>query len=261
MPTGEKAPAQSAASFRYVSAPAQSQHPWREVLLLARYHLRLLNWWLLLLMSLGFLSAGFLTWLPLHAGGSEGLSQAMGLSRFVLEPGAGLLAAMLASSLIVSEPLLEVTMATHASIHGLVFWRALLTFLLLLCCSAAFLIWTLANGISYARQQSLLSLLLLWLAPVLVMGMFGLLGSLVTHNAALGLVIAAIPLAGSVFLYQKLYSIPATHPFFISYTFSGGQDAPDWWINRLTLLGVAFALGIGNWWLLRREERLLGSEP
>ena len=260
MPTGEKAPAQSAASLGYAPTPTHPQRVWCEVLLLVRYHLRLLNWWLLLLMALSFLGAGLLVWLPLHAGGSEGLRQAIGLSRFVLEPGVGLLAAMLASSLIVGDPLLEVTMATRAGIHRLMLWRALLTFLLLLCCSAAFLIWSLARGISYARQQNLLSLLLLWLAPVLVMGMLGLFGSLVTRNAALGLVIAAVPLAGSVFLYQKLVSIPATHPFFISYTSSGGQDAPDWWINRLTLLGIAVALGVWNWWLLRREERLLGSE-
>ena len=259
MPTGEKAPAQSAASLHYAPVPAQPQRAWREVLLLARYHLRLLNWWLLLLMALGFLGAGFLVWLPLHAGGAQGLSQAIELSRFVLEPGTGLLAGMLASSLIVNDSLLEVTMATRAGISRLLCWRALLTFFFLLVCSAAFLVWSLIHGISYARQQSPLSLLLLWLTPVLVMGMLGLLGSLLTRNAALGLVIAAVPLAGSLFLYEKLVSMPATHPFFISYTFSGGQDTSDWWINRLTLLGIAVALGMWNWWLLWREERLLGS--
>jgi hypothetical protein len=93
---------------------------------------------------------------------------------------------------------------------------------------------------------------------VLVMGMLGLFGSLFTRNAALGLVIAIVPLAGSLLLYTKLVSIPATHPFFLSYTFSGGQDAHDWWINRLTLLGIAVALAVWNWWLLRQEERLLG---
>lgn len=259
MPAGERTSLQSAASFRYTPTPAQRQRAWREALLLARYHLRLLNWWLLLLMALGFLGAGFLVWLPLHAGGAQGQSQALALSQFVLEPGAGLLAGLLASSLIVNDPLLEVTMVTRPGIYRLILWRGLLTFLLLLCCSAAFLAWTLANGISYARQQSPHSLLLVWLAPVLVMGMLSLFASLLTCNAALGLVIAAVPLAGSLFLYQKLVSIPATHPFFLSYTSSGGQNAPDWWINRLTLLGIAVVLAVWNWWLLRRQERLLGS--
>ena len=94
---------------------------------------------------------------------------------------------------------------------------------------------------------------------VLVTGMLSLFGALLTRNAALGLIIAAVPLAGSLFLYAKLVSIPETHPFFLSYTFSGGQDAHDWWVNRLTLLGIAGAFTIGNWWLLRREERLLGN--
>jgi hypothetical protein len=255
MPTSEHPTLQRAVSFHYAPTSTQRQRPWREALLLARYHARLLNWWLVVLMALGFLGAGFLTWLPLHAGGAEALSQARGLGQFVLEPGAGLLT----SSLIVNDPLLEVTMATRAGIASMVLWRALLTFLLLLCCSAVFLAWSRAIGISYARQQSPLSLVLVWLAPVLVMGLLSLLGSLLTRNAALGLVIATVPLAGSLLLYQKLISIPATHPFFLSYTFSGGQDAPDWWTNRLTLLGIAGVIAVWNWWLLRHEERLLGS--
>ncbi len=259
MRTRETPPLQSVSLLRYAPASPQHQQLWREAILLARYHLRLLNWWLLLLMALGFLGAGVLIWLPLHAGGAEAQDQAMGLSQFVLESGAGLLAGILASSLIMNDPLLEVAMATRAGIERLVIWRALLTFFVLLLCSAAFLVWSVANGVNYARQQSPFFLLLVWLAPVLVMGMLGLLGSLVTRNAALGLVIAAVPLAGSLFLYAKLVQIPATHPFFISYTSSGGQDAPDWWTNRLTLLGIAVALAVRNWWLLRREERLLGS--
>jgi hypothetical protein len=165
---------------------------------------------------------------------------------------------MLASALIANDPLLEVTMATRTGIASVVIWRARLSFLLLLCCSAAFLVWSRAIGISSA-QRSPLSLLLVWLAPVLVMGMLGLFGALLTRNAALGLVIAVVPLAGSLLLYAKLVSIPETHPFFLSYTFSGGQDAPDWWINRLTLLGIAGAFALWNGWLLRREELLLGS--
>jgi hypothetical protein len=259
MPTSEQSTVQGAVPFHYSPALAQHQRSWHEAILLARYHIRLLNWWLLLLTALGFLGTGFLVWLPLHAGGAQALSQATELCQFVLEPGAGLLAGLLASSLIANDPLLEVAMATRAGITRIVLWRALLTFLLLLCCSAAFLSWSLANEVSYARQQSSLSLLLIWLVPVLVMGMLGLLGSLLTRNAALGLVIAAVPLAGSLFLYAKLVSIPVTHPFFISYTFSGGPDTPDWWTNRLTLLGLAGGLAAWNWWLLQREERLLGS--
>jgi hypothetical protein len=249
----------SASPLQYTSVLMKQHIPLREATLLARYHLRLLNWWLLLLMALGFPGAGGLVWLQLHTGLAQGMSNAIGISRFVMEPGVGLLAGMLASSLLVDDPLLEVMMATRTGVYGVLAWRSLLTFFMLLLCSAAYLAWSLTNGIGYARQQSPLFLLLLWLVPVLVMGMLGLFGALTTRNAALGLGIAAVPLAGSLFLYEKLFPIQATHPFFISYTYSGGQDTPDWWTNRLTLLGVALAFAIWNWWFLRREERLLDN--
>ena len=259
MPMSEQPTVQRAVSFQYAPASMQRQNAWREALLLARYHTRLLNWWLIVLTALGFLGAGFLAWLPVHAGGSQGLSDASALCLFVLEPGAGLLAGMLASALLANDPLLEVTMATRAGIASVLLWRAWLSFFLLLGGSAAFLTWSQALGISVAQQQNPLSLVLIWLAPVLVMGMLGLLGALLTRNASLGLVIATVPLAGSLLLYAKLVSIPETHPFFLSYTFSGGQDAPDWWTNRVTLLGIAVALAVWNGWFLRHEERLLGT--
>jgi hypothetical protein len=259
MQTGKSTTLQSASLLQYEPIPAQRRLPLRESFLLIIYHLRLLNWWFFLLMLLSFLTASGLLWLQLHTGGPQSLDHASELSQFVMEPAAGILAGMLASSLFVGDPLLEVTAATHAGIYGVLIWRSLLAFLLLLLCSTIYLTWSLSHGISYARQQSLLFLLLVWLAPVLVMGTLGLLGSLVTRNVALGMVIAAIPLAGSLFLYAKLYPFQATHPFFISYTYSGGHDAPDWWTNRLTLLCIALALAICNWWWLRREERLLGN--
>lgn len=231
----------------------------REALLLARYHGRLLNWWLFLLMALGFLAVGFLAWLQMRAGGSQGLSHADTLSQFVMGPGAGLLAGMLASSLLVGDPLLEVLISTHTGISGAALWRASLTFGLLLLCSAVYLAWSLAHGISYARQQSSFFFLLLWFVPVLLMSMLGLFGSLLTRNAALGMVIATVPLAGSLLLAPVLLPIQEAHPFLVSYTFSGGQDASDWWINRLTLLGIAVVFATWNWWLLRREERLAGN--
>jgi hypothetical protein len=259
MQTSDSTTPKSASPLQYglAAVPSKERITLPEALLLARYHLRLLDWWLFLLMLLGFLGAGVLVWIQQHAGNSQGLRNAIELSRFVMEPGAGLLAGMFASSVIVSDPLLEVTVATRGGVYGVVIWRLLLTFFMLLICSAAYLAWSLYAGISYAGQQNPLFLLLVWLAPVLVMGMLGLLGSLLTRNAPLGMAMAAIPLAASLFLSGPLFSIEAAHPFFISYTYSGGQDAPDWWTNRLVLLAVALGLGVWNWWLLRREEPLL----
>ncbi len=244
--------------LQYAPVPAQQRLPLRAAVLLAFYHLRLLNGWLFLLMFLGFLGSACLFWLELHTGGSQSQGHAVGLSQFVMESGAGLIAGMLTGSLIVGDPMLELMLATHAGVYRVLGWRYLLTFLIVLLCSAAYLTWSLGNGISYARQQSPLFLLLVWLVPVLVMSMLGLLGSLTTRNAALGTVIAALPLMAALFLHDDLLAIQAVHPFFLPYTY-WGHDAPDWWTNRLTLLGVALALAVWNWWWLRREERLLGN--
>jgi hypothetical protein len=264
MATDERITAKSISSLRYAPATERQRLSLRDAALLAFYHLRLLNWWLLLLMLFGFAGVGALVWLQLRIGGAQEQSNAVELSLFVIEAGAGLFAGILTSSLIVNDPALEVTTVTREGIHKVVVWRYLLTLFLLLLYSAAYLVWSLANQISYAKQQSPLFLLLLWLIPVLLMSMLGLFGSLITRNAPLGMAIAAIPLGGSLFLYEKLYPIQATHAFFLAYTYlhhaySGSQDIPDWWTNHLALLGIALVFAVWNWWLLRREERLLGN--
>lgn len=250
----------SVAMLSYGGAlPNAMRHRLGQRLALLRYHMRLLNWWLFSLTALSFLGVGALTWLQLRVGSPAERLAAESLSRFVMEPGAGLLAGMLASSLIVGDPLLEITLVTRAGISSVILWRALLSFLLLLLSSAVYLVWSLASGVRYAHQQTPLALALMWLAPVLVMGMLGLLGALFSRNAALGLVIATVPLAASLFAYPALAQGQWTHPFLLTYTFSAGQNATDWWINRWALLGVALALGIGVWGLLHREESLLQS--
>lgn len=258
MQTGERATLQNGSALQYRPIAVQQRLPLHEALLLLGYHLRLLNWWLFLLMGLGFLGAGGLLWLQVRTGDPHALSDAAQVSQFVMESGAGLLAGLLAGSLIIGDPLLEVLMATRTGLHRLALWRALLTLFFLMACSAAYLAWSLENRISYARQQSALFLLLVWLAPVLIMGMLGLFGSLCTRNAVLGTVIGAIPLVGALLLHEKLLPIQATHPLFIPYTL-WGHDAPDWWTNRLTLLAIALVLAGWNWWLLGREERLLAD--
>jgi hypothetical protein len=114
------------------SMATKAPMPWREVVLLARYHLRILGVWLFLLVPLGFLGFAILLWLQTRSGGSEHLNQAIELSLFMLEPGAGLLAAMLGSSLLMNDALLEVSMATPTGIRGLAIWRAGLSLSVLL---------------------------------------------------------------------------------------------------------------------------------
>lgn len=258
MQTGERSAERNKVSLQYAPVASSRRLPLREAALLLLYHLRLLNWWLFLLTWLAFLAAGLLTWLQLHLGGAQGTGNALGLARFVLESVSGLFAGMLASSLVVNDPSLEVSMATRQGVYSVVSWRASLTFVLLFCCSALYLAWSLAGGVNYAHQQAPLALLLLWLAPVLLMGALGLFGALATRNAALGMLIAVLPLAGAHFLHGYLIPIAWTHPFFLPYT-SWNANASDWWTNRLSLLFIALALIACNWWWLGYEERLLND--
>lgn len=258
MQTSERSSLGRDTSLSYVPGKNASHLSLREAGLLLGYHLRLLNWWLFLLTLLGFLVAGLLTWLQLRLGGPRGAGNALDIARFILESTSGLFAGMLASSLVVGDPTLEVSMTTRAGVYSLVNWRALLTFVLLLLSAGAYLAWTLASGVNYAGQQSPLALLLLWLAPVLLMGTLGLSGALATRNAALGAIIATLPLAGAHFFHGYLIPIAGTHPFLLPYT-SWNAEAADWWTNRLALLGLALVLGACNWWWLKREERLLND--
>jgi hypothetical protein len=190
---------------------------------------------------------------------SQDLTRGADLSRFVMEPWAALFAAVLGSSLIVTDPLLEITLVTRTGARGLVAWRALLSLLPLLLCSGVYLAWSLSQGVSYARQQSPLYLLLVWLAPVLFTGSLALWGSLATRNAALGFAIAVIPLAASLFLSGVILQSEAAHLFLVSYSYSGGHDTPDWWHNRLALLAGAALFAAWSGWLLRHDEHLISG--
>lgn len=247
--------------------PAGGRIPLREALLLGKYHLRLLNWWLFLLMFLGFLGSCGLFWLVMHSGTTVAISNGNEFSRFVLESGAGLIAGLLTSSLVIGDPLLEVTMATHSGIYRVLAWRYLLTLSIVLLCSAAYLAWSLAWGTIYTVPQSALTLLFVWLAPVFAMSTLGLLGALLTRNAALGAVIAVVPLAIALFLHDDLLAIAATSAFwrplilwfFVPFTLWGYNMPTYWWLNRALLIGTGLILALCCWHLLRREERLLGN--
>jgi hypothetical protein len=245
-------------AVEYNGVAASPRISWREAILLATYHIRLLNWWLFLLMALGFVGSCGVYWLTAHTGTPVALGRGNELSRFVLESGAGLVASTLTSFLVVGDPMLEVMMTTHTGIYKVLAWRYLLTLVFLLIFSAAYLAWSLWYGTTYTSHQTILFILLTWLAPVLVMSMLGLLGALMTRNAALGAVIAALPLMADLFLHDDLLPIALYRPFFIPFTI-WEHDSSDWWLNRFVLLGCGLALALCCWWWLRREERLLGN--
>ncbi len=217
--------------------------PWREAALLARYHARILNRWLLGLMLLGFVGLAVLSRNPdLRAE----------VRWFALEPYPGLLAAMLGSSLLVGDPVLEVILATRAGGTGVLVGRFALSVALLALYSAGFL------AIAAPPERPLV-LLVLWLAPVAFSALLGVFGTLSTRSPALGLTLALLPLAVSLFAAAPLLGWRGARWFLVTYTYAAGLDAPDWWINRLVLLSLALILAVGSGWLLRRDEHLLGG--
>jgi hypothetical protein len=240
------------------TSPSIRHMPLREAWLFAIYQLRLLNWWLFLFMIIGFLGSGALFWLTVRNGGPAAMSKGNELSRFVFESGAGLIAGCLTSFLIVGDTLLELQMTTRAGIGKILTWRYLLTFFILAICSAGFLTWTRLFGTTYTQHQTLLVWLFMWLAPVLVMSMLALLFSLLTRNAPLGTVMASLPLIADLLFHSDMLPVAGFRPFFIPFSI-WEYDAPDWWENRLALVGISLLLAIACWLWLRREEHLLGN--
>src|SRR5260370_36643478 len=84
-------------AVEYSGVTASPRISWREAILLATYHIRLLNWWLFLLMALGFAGSCGVFWLTAHTGTPVALGRGNELSRFVLESGAGFVAGTLTS--------------------------------------------------------------------------------------------------------------------------------------------------------------------
>ena len=258
---------ENAASFEYKSTSSTTLIPLREAFLLIKYHLRLLNWWLLLVMLLGFVGSGAMLWLVLNSGGQLATTHGNEFSRFILELGASLIAIVLTSVLVVGDPGLEVIMVTQEGISRVLIWRYLITLCVLFICAAGYLIWSLLLGVTYTVPQTALTLFMVWFAPVFVMSMLSMLTSLIARNAALGVVIAAIPLMSVLLFHNDLVNIMAAHLWvrvtflgvFFPYTLWGFEQPGWWWANRLLLIVEGLLLIYWSWWCLRKEERLLGK--
>src|SRR5258708_40104739 len=104
-------------AVEYSGVTASPRISWREAILLATYHIRLLNWWLFLLMALGFVGSCGVFWLTAHTSTPVALGRGNELSRFVLESGAGFVASTLTSFFVGGGPMLEVVITTHSCIY------------------------------------------------------------------------------------------------------------------------------------------------
>jgi hypothetical protein len=230
-----------------------------DMVALVGYHLRVLNWWILLLSMGGFVLGGGMVWFALHSGSAFSPSSVAGLSRFLLETGAGTIAGILGSWLILGDPALELLLVRRQGIGGIVVWRVLLLVLLLLLFSTGFLAWSLVLGVQYGAHPTLAWFFFLWLAPVAFLGTMGWILALLMRNASLGTVFIGLSVACATVLKDFVLTHEWLRLFYIELTVYE-PAAPDWWWNRLVLMSSALLLALASWWWLRSEERLLGVQ-
>ncbi len=231
---------------------------WRERLLLAFYHLRVLKPFSLLLIVAGFVGAGAVLWVITLNGRPISLSYGNEFSRFVMESGAALIAGISASTLIVGDSALEMLLASRQGIQHILMWRAIVSWLFLGILTAAFFIWSSILHIHYTPHDSALVLFSTCAVPVFLLSMIALGGALLTKSSALGAVLAGLVLMIQLLAKDYILVNTASSLFFIPLTLFR-PDSPIWWWNRLVLLGCGAVIAIWCLFWLRCEERLLGA--
>jgi hypothetical protein len=232
----------------------------RDTVLLAYYHLRMLHWWLYLLMGLGFLGACVLYWMMVRINTYQGIANGNEISRFVMESGVGLIAGALTSFLIIGDPMTELESTTRSGMSRVFIWRYLLTLGIMLLCALIYIGWTLHFGASYTSQQNIVFFISLSFVPVLLLSMLALLGAILTRSATIGALIPGVLLIGNLFLHDEMLSTTWLRPFFIPFAI-WDYDSSDWWNNRITLLIIGLVLAcLCGWLLTHREDKLLGSQ-
>ncbi len=237
----------------------------RETLLLVGYHLRLLRWRVLLLSMSSMGVAGAICWLMVRNPTPLAFDQAHDFSLFIMESGIGIIAAGLASSLLIGDPGLELSLTLRDGVSRILLWRSLLILGLLLLVLTAFYAWTRLLGIDYGSKDQVRNLVLVWLTPILCLGTLGFTTSLLTRNLTLGATLAILPIMAELFAKDDLQLSYIGRLIFIPYTefnlkleqyFPGN---PGWLTNRLSLLGISMLLILWNVWWLRSEEHVLES--
>jgi hypothetical protein len=232
---------------------------WGERILLSLYHMRVINWWLLLIVVGLFVLFGGVIWFTLHTNTphtANPVQYVTGASRFLLEAGAATIAGTLVGPLVLSDPMLELLLVSRGGIRQILLCRFLLVIFILFLTCVVYLAWSLALGVRYSRQESLLWFFLLWLAPVLFVSMLGLTVSFISHSAAIGAVFSGLLLTFSIFLSDYIITQEPLRLFFIALSLYV-PDASDWWWNRLVLTCSGLILALWCWWWISRDERLL----
>ncbi|GCE49889.1 hypothetical protein EI42_06114 [Thermosporothrix hazakensis] len=225
---------------------------------LAWYHLRVMRWYVLFLVLLGFVGAALV--LRLMVWIHYPLIYQYELCRFVLEAGAGLIACMLGSTVLVNDPALELLIASRVGCWKIILGRVLLIWLILGVMNACFVGWTYALGLHYSSSDTPWRLFCMWFVPTWLFTLLALIASLFSRHSAMGGVLGALLLLLELLMKDFFLNYTVLLPFFVPLSI-WFPDSSIWWSSRALLFGIGILIAIGVRLRIRRDEALLSAIP
>ncbi len=234
----------------------QSRAGVRDLLLLARYHLRVMQWPVWLLIAFCFLVAGAILWLMRQIHYPVMYQQE--LSRFILEPGAGLIACMVGGALLVNDPALELLLVAHQGIRPTFMLRVSIAWLMLGVPAALFALWSLRLGTDYFHSFSWWRMFCLWFIPTWLCTQLSFFAALLTRQARMGGVIGGSLILLELFMKDLFLQQTLLRWLFVPLSL-WLPNTSIWGASRALLFCLGTLLLAGSWWWMEHEERLLGA--
>jgi hypothetical protein len=215
-----------------------------------------MRWFILFLVVLSFVASGLILWIMtvIH----YPILYRDELSRFILESGAGLIACMLGSTLLVNDAALELLLASRQGCWKIVIERTLLLWIILSVIAVCFVGWTSALGIQYSSYDTPWRLFCMWFVPTWLFTMLSLMASLLAKNSSMGGVLSGILLLLELIMKDFFLNTSSLLLIFVPISM-WKPDSHLWWSSRALLFGLGALIVLGIWRWIRREEHLLDA--
>jgi hypothetical protein len=226
-----------------------------------RYHLKLLNYDYLLIISIVWALAAFLTWFAYHSFNQLDMTISM------LELVFPVPVAVLASAAFAGDPAREVVCATERPVWQIVASRVAVVLSLLVVMALVFDAYLAVLGIPLPGDGGWLEQQLVWLSPSLVLVFASLLASLWSRSATIGASVAVGVWLLEIVLHDFLLSSAVLQGFWLDasrriflFATLWEKGAPFWLLNRELLIGITALLAAACLWRMSRTEWLLGGD-
>lgn len=217
------------------------------------YHIRVSQPFLLLYLLIGLLLFSALIIIT-RSNGDIGHSRAFAC--YALELGVPLLAGLLGSSAVMDDKAKELLICNRYGIKMILWIRMMLFFIMLACTASIFLLISEVLHIQYTQHDTPALLLSIWLVPLFLAGMVGMLGALLTRSSTLGSTIASV----FVLLPHVAYFFTLNFPIFRLFLIPLALFYPEtniWWANRLILLAFGILCMILALYSMRKDEQVI----